>query len=65
VSRDPGRLHEDDRRAGLVEMYRAAIAYLDTLDDPAVGPLRRELADLQRRLVDEQRHAGPDIAARP
>jgi hypothetical protein len=35
-------------------MYRAAIAYLDSLRDPAVRPLRRELTALQRRLADQQ-----------
>jgi hypothetical protein len=39
-------------------MYRSAISYLDSLHDPAVEPLRRELTALQRRLVAEQ-HARP------
>jgi hypothetical protein len=46
-------------------MYRTAIAYLDSLRDPALRPLRRELTDLQRRLIDEQGHARPRIAPRP
>jgi hypothetical protein len=36
-------------------MYRTAIAYLDSLHDPAVEPLRAELTALERRLADEDR----------
>jgi hypothetical protein len=53
VSPDPGRI-PDERRADLLEMYRTAIDYLDSLQDPAVRPLRRELTALERRLIDEQ-----------
>jgi hypothetical protein len=65
VSPDPGLSREDDRRNGLLEMYRIAIAYLDSLRDPALRPLRLELTDLQRRLLDEQGRAGLRIAPRP
>jgi hypothetical protein len=36
-------------------MYRTAIAYLDSLRDPAVQSLRAELTALERRLNDEER----------
>jgi hypothetical protein len=55
VSLDPGRTGEADRQADLLEMYRTAIAYLDSLRDPAVEPLRAELTALERRLADEDR----------
>jgi hypothetical protein len=55
VSLDPGRATEAHRREDLLEMYRTAIAYLDSLRDSAVQPLRAELTALERRLSDEQR----------
>ena len=55
MSLDPGRAPEADRREDLLEMYRTAIAYLDSLHDPAVQPLRAELTALESRLADEQR----------
>jgi hypothetical protein len=48
VSRDPGRASETDRLDGLLEMYRTAIAHLESLNDPAVAPLKRELETLLR-----------------
>jgi hypothetical protein len=36
-------------------MYRTAIAYLDSLRDPAVQPLRAELTALESRLADAER----------
>jgi hypothetical protein len=35
-------------------MYRTAIAYLDSLHDPAVEPLRAELTALEHRLAAEE-----------
>jgi hypothetical protein len=55
VSLDPGRVPEDERREDLLEMYRTAIAYLDSLRDPAVRPLRAELTALESRLADQER----------
>jgi hypothetical protein len=55
VSLDPGRAAEADRREELLAMYRTAIAYLDSLRDPAVQPLRAELTALESRLADEDR----------
>jgi hypothetical protein len=55
VSPDLGR--ENERRTGLLEMYRTAISYLDSLRDPAVQPLRRELRALQYKLAAEHRAA--------
>jgi hypothetical protein len=55
VSPDPGRDPEADRREELLEMYRTAIAYLDSLRDPAVQPLRAELTALESRLAHEER----------
>jgi hypothetical protein len=55
VSLDPGRAPEADRREDLLEMYRTAISYLDSLRDPAVQPLRAELTALESRLADEDR----------
>lgn len=54
MSLDPGRAAEHDPRAGMLEMYRTAIAYLDSLRDPAVEPLRAELTALERRLADDE-----------
>lgn len=53
VSLDPGR--ENERRAGLLEMYRTALSYLDSVRDSALEPLREELTALQQRLAAEQR----------
>jgi hypothetical protein len=55
VSLDRGRAPEAHRREDLLEMYRTAIAYLDSLRDSAVQPLRAELTALERRLSDEER----------
>jgi hypothetical protein len=46
-------------------MYRTAIDYLDSLRDPAVSPLRRELTALERRLIDEQARTRPHVEPRP
>jgi hypothetical protein len=54
VSLDPGRAPETDRREDLLEMYRTAIEYLDSLHDPAVQPLRAELSMLERRLAGDE-----------
>ena len=64
MSPDLGRI-SDDRRTDLLEMYRTAIEYLDSLRDPAVRPLRRELTALERQLLDEQRHARTGVEQRP
>jgi hypothetical protein len=50
VSPDPGRSTNDQRLADLLEMYSVAIKDLESLEDPAVTPLMRELQALQRRL---------------
>jgi hypothetical protein len=54
VSPDPGRSSEDGRLADLFEMYRVAIEDLESLQDPAVAPLLRELATLQRFVGAQQ-----------
>ena len=54
MSLDPGRAAEHDTRPGMLEMYRTAIAYLDSLRDPAVEPLRAQLTALERRLAAEE-----------
>jgi hypothetical protein len=48
VSLDPGHAEDDVRLASLVEMYRNAIAHLESFHDPAVAPLKRELEMLLR-----------------
>jgi hypothetical protein len=50
VSLDPGRSTNEERLSDLLEMYRVAIEDLESLEDPAVAPLMRELQALQHRL---------------
>ena len=57
MSQDPGHAVEDEARlAGLLEMYRTAIAHLESLRDPSVTPLKRELEALERFAGSKQKH---------
>ena len=52
MSLDPGRAEEANLES-LLEMYRTAIAHLESLHDPAVAPLKRELEALLRFAASE------------
>lgn len=65
MSQDLGRAASAEPRAGLLEMYRTAISYLDSLSDPGVQPLREELTALRRSLEDEPQLRAPGIETRP
>jgi hypothetical protein len=59
VSPEPGRTLEDDRVAGLLDMYRVAIEDLQSMDDPAVAPLMRELQALRSQVGTPREGAEP------
>jgi hypothetical protein len=59
VSLEPGHTAEDARVAGLLDMYRVAIEDLESMDDPAVVPLMRELQALRSQVGTAREGAEP------